>query len=78
MLGLMACVTIPGMIRVSPEFLFFLLKMVSFLFLCVLVFCLNARQCEGVRSPGSRVIDHCQLPYRCWELIPGLLNSLCS
>lgn len=28
---------------------------------------------EGVRSPGARVSDSCELPCECWELSPGSL-----
>ena len=31
--------------------------------------------CEGVRSPGTGVIDSCELSYGCWELNPGPLEE---
>jgi hypothetical protein len=31
--------------------------------------------CKGVRSSGTRVIDSCELPCGCWELIPCPLEE---
>ena len=30
---------------------------------------------EGDRSPGTRVMDSCEIPCGCWELNPGLLEE---
>jgi hypothetical protein len=42
---------------------------------CAFVFCLHVCLCEGVRSPGTTVIDKCELPCGCWELNLGLLEE---
>ena len=39
------------------------------------MFCLDACLCEGVGSPGTGVIDSCELPCECWELNPGTLEK---
>lgn len=31
------------------------------------MFCLPVCLYEGIRSPGSRVRDRCELPWGCWE-----------
>ena len=30
---------------------------------------------EGIESPGTGVIDGCELPYGCWESNPGSLEE---
>jgi hypothetical protein len=46
-----------------------------FVYLYALVFCLDLCLCEGVRSPGTGIIDNCELPCGCWELNPGPLEE---
>jgi hypothetical protein len=41
----------------------------------LLVFRLHVCLCEGVRSPGTGVIDRFKLPCVCWELNPGPLEE---
>jgi hypothetical protein len=36
---------------------------------------LSACLCEGVRSPGTGVIDSCELLYGCWDLNSGPLEE---
>jgi hypothetical protein len=31
---------------------------------------------EGIRCPGTRVTDGCELPYGCWEPNLGLYKSI--
>jgi hypothetical protein len=40
-----------------------------------LVFCLHLGLYEGIRSPGTRVIDNCELPCGCWKLTLGPLEE---
>ena len=39
------------------------------------MFCLLVCLCEGVRNPGTGVIDACELPCRYWELNPDPLED---
>lgn len=64
------------------EFSFFFFKNCIFkkkwfiLPLCALVFCLHMCLCEeGVRSPGTGIVDSYELPWRCWELMPSPLEE---
>ena len=40
-----------------------------------MVFCLDERLCEIVRSPGTGITDCCELPCGCWELNWGPLEK---
>lgn len=31
--------------------------------------------CEGIRNPGTAVVDSCEPTYGCWELNPGVLED---
>jgi hypothetical protein len=42
---------------------------------CALVFCLRVCLYEGVRSPGTGIVDSCELSCGCWELNPGPLEE---
>ena len=42
---------------------------------CALVFCLHVYLCEGIRSPGTGIIDSYELPCGCWELKLGPLEE---
>lgn len=47
--------------------------------LCISVYRMHTqylwRPEKGIRYPGTRVIDHCELSYRCWESNPGPLKD---
>lgn len=51
------------------SFFFLLLNLFSFYFIDIGV--LTACRCEGLRSPGTGIIDSCELPFE----LPGPLKS---
>lgn len=77
--------TPPGWARCP--FLLFILSLDYFI-LCVGMFCLHecapavfpvlAELRRGCQTPGTRVINDCELSYGCWELNPDLLSHLSS
>ena len=53
----------------------FIFNSFYFYFICALLSCLYACLCGSSRSPGTGVIDSCEVPCGCWELNPDPLEE---
>ena len=66
--------TVPDLRR---DFFLILISILCVWIFCLLCLCTMYEQClqEGAGSPGTRVLDNCELPSGCWELSLGPLEE---
>jgi hypothetical protein len=58
----------------TPGFYYYSFYNLFIFVLYALVFCLHVYLWESVGSVGTRLVDSCELPCRCWELNSGPLG----